>query len=993
MAPLYKRYIPPKADQILSKASESPLPPPAKTVAEAPQNGDKQKRKRERTDEEVAERKAKKLRKKGVDPATVDLSAKSLEQPKKAAPLEDEEGSTAIGGRNAEPSDLAVPAQGDFAHIKDSKKRHKLEKEARKARIAREKQAKADEEEREGERPEGQMNGAVHEVRDEDYSKARDTEEKKDENRSRAPVMHKGRRKDPDKDNPEAVAEDEQGIGGFEDHEQDEEQQDGTVEQFYDQALSQPKKRRHRLEEALKQSSDEVPSVEEEENEHLRKHGNIIGKFQKSQKSAVDNIAMSTDGKEQIEAPQPVLRDLVPLPQPEKAPTPEFIPDPQALPSWLANPNAVADDEKGSFADLGLDTRWTQHLSKLGFKDALPVQKALIPLLLTPGTPGARYLPGSESVLPDVAVGAPTGSGKTIAYLLPMIAALKTFAGSGKLKALIVVPTRELVMQVAAVAESLAKESKVKAGVATGTGSFSDEQARLIKRERTHDPLRNQDLLAQARRLAQPPTEHSPGRKEVSNPKAQAESDQEFESHLQEIESISARQQQYVQDTVAELKDHVPVYESAVDLLVATPGRLLEHLDNTLGFTLSHIQWLVLDEADKLLEGQYSNFLQTITSELEAPHGEDEQDARERLLRKHGRWNERTERRVRKVVLSATMTRDVSKLMDLRLRYPQMLLVRGKDQPDQLPADGPREVGDGFELPPTLREYSIHVGDGSEKPLYLLEVLKEHILSKADPLSTPSARSRMSNSDDSDSGSSSDFDDSSDLSDSSSNRSSSSQGSGKSASSKNANALHSSGMDLSAMHPSRTAAFDHSSATPTILIFTSSTESASRLFDLLATLLPTSHTTSPAHILTLTSASPSTSAISKQISRLAPSTPILAVTTDRAARGLDALASRTITHVVQYDVPRSSTNYIHRVGRTARAGRMGDAWTLFTHSEARWFVNEIVRGKGVRRTDAVEKVKVKVQDEEAREEFRKAVEGMRDVVLGGGKARKGKDRK
>jgi ATP-dependent RNA helicase DeaD len=51
------------------------------------------------------------------------------------------------------------------------------------------------------------------------------------------------------------------------------------------------------------------------------------------------------------------------------------------------------------------------------------------------------------------------------------------------------------------------------------------------------------------------------------------------------------------------------------------------------------------------------------------------------------------------------------------------------------------------------------------------------------------------------------------------------------------------------------------------------------------------------------------------------------VATDVAARGLDI---KDVTHVYNYDVPRSSKEYIHRIGRTARAGKNGDAITLLT---------------------------------------------------------------
>lgn len=39
---------------------------------------------------------------------------------------------------------------------------------------------------------------------------------------------------------------------------------------------------------------------------------------------------------------------------------------------------------------------------------------------------------------------------------------------------------------------------------------------------------------------------------------------------------------------------------------------------------------------------------------------------------------------------------------------------------------------------------------------------------------------------------------------------------------------------------------------------------------------------------------------------------------------------RNITHVINYDYPNNSEDYIHRIGRTGRAGQTGTAITLFT---------------------------------------------------------------
>ena len=54
------------------------------------------------------------------------------------------------------------------------------------------------------------------------------------------------------------------------------------------------------------------------------------------------------------------------------------------------------------------------------------------------------------------------------------------------------------------------------------------------------------------------------------------------------------------------------------------------------------------------------------------------------------------------------------------------------------------------------------------------------------------------------------------------------------------------------------------------------------------------------------------------------------VATDIAARGLDV---EGITHVINFDVPGAPEDYVHRIGRTARAEAVGDAFTLVSPEE------------------------------------------------------------
>ncbi len=63
------------------------------------------------------------------------------------------------------------------------------------------------------------------------------------------------------------------------------------------------------------------------------------------------------------------------------------------------------------------------------------------------------------------------------------------------------------------------------------------------------------------------------------------------------------------------------------------------------------------------------------------------------------------------------------------------------------------------------------------------------------------------------------------------------------------------------------------------------------------------------------------------------------VATDIAARGIDV---KNISHIVNYDLPNEPENYVHRIGRTARAGAKGVAYS-FCEARDRDFLHEIER--------------------------------------------------
>ena len=67
--------------------------------------------------------------------------------------------------------------------------------------------------------------------------------------------------------------------------------------------------------------------------------------------------------------------------------------------------------------------------------------------------------------------------------------------------------------------------------------------------------------------------------------------------------------------------------------------------------------------------------------------------------------------------------------------------------------------------------------------------------------------------------------------------------------------------------------------------------------------------------------------------------PIL-IATSVAARGLDI---PSVKHVVNYDLPQSIDEYVHRIGRTGRCGNLGKATSFYTHDSDSGIAKALVR--------------------------------------------------
>lgn len=125
-----------------------------------------------------------------------------------------------------------------------------------------------------------------------------------------------------------------------------------------------------------------------------------------------------------------------------------------------------------------------------------------------------------------------------------------------------------------------------------------------------------------------------------------------------------------------------------MNILVCTPGRLLQHMDETYGFDASNLQVLVLDEADRILDMGFSATLNNILENLPP--------TRQTLL------------------FSATLTKSVRDLARLSLSRPEYLAVHEKAT---------------YQTPTKLQQHYMVV-DATEKLDVLWSFIKTHLHAK-----------------------------------------------------------------------------------------------------------------------------------------------------------------------------------------------------------------------------------------------------------------------
>ncbi|KAF7361699.1 RNA helicase [Mycena venus] len=501
--------------------------------------------------------------------------------------------------------------------------------------------------------------------------------------------------------------------------------------------------------------------------------------------------------------------------------------------------NAPLADSSG-FSGLGLDPLIAAHLvNKMNIDKPTSIQRAVLPAVFSTAS--------QEATARDVFIQSQTGSGKTLSFLLPIIQDLLPLSSLSYIDrsigtlAIIIAPTRELAKQISDVLEALL-QMRLRPGdePADDPGGSSARLTRwLVSGLLTGGATRTHEK--------------------------------------------------------ARIRKGLPI-------IVSTPGRLLDHLQSTSSFNVAKCRWLVLDEADRLME---LGFEETITGIIQGLDGRRKlalQAVEAGKSMEVGGWD--WDRRRRTILCSATIREDVQKLAGKALINPMMIKATAAEPSTE------QNTASTNNLPSTTSATEKFTPPSQLAQKYVVVPLKLRLVALVALLRSLIAQSQarrgtkiivfLSCTD------SVDF------------HFNLLGGSSMGGEDEPAAADADSDADSDGDEPEAQPLSEKVEAKSSLLPDTS-------IFRLHGS-LPT-----PTRLASLRGFS----GASSKGKGPAPSTSSVLLCTSVASRGLDLPLVRA---VVQYDLPTEggATEYVHRVGRTARAGKGGEAWSMVSPSESEW---------------------------------------------------------
>lgn len=156
----------------------------------------------------------------------------------------------------------------------------------------------------------------------------------------------------------------------------------------------------------------------------------------------------------------------------------------RSLPRWIAEGKQIPSDidtELLSIHDATFLEKFSKEsLQRQNIRSLFPVQSCVIPFILSQNSKKGSF--HNVGLLPsDICVSAPTGSGKTLAYALPIIQILSKCEYK-RLQAIVILPSRDLALQVRNVLSIYTTGTHVKIGLACGVKSFHDEQLQIMSK-------------------------------------------------------------------------------------------------------------------------------------------------------------------------------------------------------------------------------------------------------------------------------------------------------------------------------------------------------------------------------------------------------------------------------------------------------------------------------------------------------------------------------